>query len=98
MGLDSLAGQQSESVSRGKSTHIKFWNPRVAQEGDDIPEGNEHFHKQDYYDAAKQLRDMYGPAMNIPIGEFMVAAVAAENGDSDPLEELFGTIVDDSEE
>lgn len=95
MGLDSLAGQESESVSRGKSTHIKFWNPRSAVVGEDIPEDNEHLHKQDYYDAAKRLRDMYGPAVNIPVGEFMVAAVEAEEGNPEPLRELFETIADE---
>lgn len=101
MGLDSLTGGGQEQVSRGKSTHIKFWNPRVAQsieddpEDPDIAEGNEHLHKQEYYDAAKELRDMYGPNINVAVGEFLAAAVEAEKGNTGALQELFETIADD---
>jgi hypothetical protein len=94
MGLGDLTpDQEDDGTSRGKSTHIKFWNPRLAEVGGDIPDDNEHLHQQEFYDAAKRLREMYGPSINVPVGRFLVAAVEAEENDNtEPLEELFEQI------
>ena len=91
MGLGDFAPEgEEDSSGAGKSTYITFKNPRTA----DISEGSEHRHKQDYYDAVQQLRNMLGQDINVPIGEFAVAAVAAENGDPDKLEALFDRLVE----
>lgn len=90
-GLDDLTPDSEESSAGGKSTHIKFWNPRNA--ADEISEGTEHRHKQEYYDAAQDLRGMLGQNINVPVGEFLVAARDAEkHGDTENLEELFETL------
>lgn len=86
-GLDELTPDSDESSAGGKSTHIKFWNPRNASE--EIADGTEHRHKQQYYDAAQRLRDMVGQNINVPVGEFMHALVEAEaNGNYDPGQQL----------
>lgn len=79
-GLDELTPDSEESSAGGKSTHIKFWNPRNA--ADEIPEGSEHRHEQEFYDAAQRLRDMVGQNINVPIGKFMHALVEAEANDN----------------
>lgn len=90
-GLADLTPDSDESSSGGKSTHIKFWNPRNA--ADEISEGTDHRHKQEYYDAAQDLRSMLGQNINVPVGEFLVAARDAEkHGDTENLEELFETL------
>lgn len=90
-GLADLTPDSDESSSGGKSTHIKFWNPRNA--ADEISENTEHRHKQEYYDAAQDLRNMLGQNINVPVGKFLVAARDAEkHGDNEALEELFQTI------
>jgi hypothetical protein len=95
MGLGDLTPDSGESSSGGKSTHIKFWNPRNA--GDEISEGTEHRHKQEYYDAAQRLREMLGQNINVPVGEFLVAVVEAEQNENfEPLRELFNTITSDA--
>lgn len=86
-GLDDLTPDSDESSAGGKSTHIKFWNPQNA--ADDISDNTSHRHKQEYYDAAQRLRDMIGQNINVPVGEFMVALVAAEaNDDYEPGQQL----------
>lgn len=86
MGLSSLTPESEEQSSgAGKTTYVTFKNPRTA----DISEGSEHRHKQEYYDSVQELRNMLGQDINVPIGEFAAAAVAAENGDPEPLEDLF---------
>lgn len=86
-GLDDLTPDSEDSSAGGKSTHVKFWNPRNA--ADEISDGTEHRHKQEYYDAVQRLRDMIGQNINVPIGEFVDALVAAEaDGDYEPGQEL----------
>lgn len=93
-GLSDLTPDSGESSSGGKSTHIKFWNPRNA--ADEISEGAEHRHDQQYYDAAQDLRNMLGQNINVPVGEFLVAARDAEkHGDTERLQELFNTLAGD---
>lgn len=75
-GLQDLTPDSEESSSGGKSTHVKFWNPRNA--ADEISEGTEHRNKQEYYDAAQELRNMFKQNINVPVGEFLVAAADAE--------------------
>jgi hypothetical protein len=75
-GLDELTPDGEDSSSGGKTTHVKYLNPRNAS--DDIAEGTEHRHKQKYYDAAQELRHMFGQNINTVVGEFMVAAADAE--------------------
>lgn len=95
MGLGDLTPDSGESSSGGKSTHIKFWNPRNA--GDEISDGTEHRHQQQYYDAAQRLREMLGQNINVPVGEFLVAVVEAEQNENfEPLRELFNTITEDA--
>lgn len=97
MGLESLTPDSSDSSSGGKSTHIKYWNPRTA--ADEISEGTEERYKQEYYDAVQELRSMLGQNLNIPIGEFAVALVEAEKRSNyDQLMELFVTLGPDNEE
>lgn len=86
-GLSDLTPDSSESSSGGKSTHIKFWNPRNA--ADEISEGTEDRHKQEYYDSAQELRNMISQNINIPVGEFLHALVEAEKRDNyEPGQEL----------
>lgn len=80
MGLGDLTPDNAESTSGGKSTHIKFWNPRNA--GDEISDGTEHRHKQQYYDSAQELRNMISQDINVPVGEFLHALVEAEKRDN----------------
>lgn len=94
MGLGDLTPESSESSSGGKSTHIKFWNPRNA--ADEISEGTEHRHQQEFYDSAQELRSMLGQNINVPVGKFLNAVVEAEKrGNNEPLEELFETLAAD---
>lgn len=96
MGLGDLTPESDESSSGGKSTHIKFWNPRNA--ADEIPEGTEHRHEQEFYDAAQELRNMLGQNINVPVGKFLVAVVEAEKRENyEPLRDLFNTLGPDEE-
>lgn len=95
MGLGDLTPESGESSSGGKSTHIKFWNPRNA--ADEISEGTDHRHQQEFYDAAQELRNMLGQNINVPVGKFLYAVVQAEkHGNNEPLEELFETLAADA--
>ena len=86
-GLRDLTPDDSDSGGGGKSTHIKFWNARNA--ADEISDGAQERHKQQYYDAAKDMRNMVGQNINIPVGEFLVALRNAEkNGDYEKGQEL----------
>lgn len=86
MGLGDFSPEgEDDSSGTNKSTYITFKNPRTA----DISEGSEHRHKQDYYDAAQKMRSMLGQDINVPVGEFLKAAVEAEDGNTEPLENLF---------
>lgn len=92
MGLGSFSNQEEESSSSNQSTYVTFKNPRTA----DVSEDSAHRHKQEYYDAIQDLRDMLGQDMNVPIGEFAAAAVEAEqDGDTERLEELFDQIANE---
>lgn len=91
MGLGSFSGDDEESSSTNQSTYITFKNPRTA----DISDGSQHRHKQEYYDAAKELRNALGQDINVPVGEFMVAAVEADEGDTERLNELFEQLAED---
>jgi len=88
MGLGSFTNQDEESSSANQSTYVTFKNPRTS----DISEGSEHRHKQDYYDAVKSLRDKLGQDINVVMGEFAVAADAADEGDTSKLEQLFNQL------
>lgn len=95
MALGDLTPEGDDSGGGGgKSTHIAFMNPRVAGVGEDgeISEDEAYRHKQEYYDAAKELRNKFGPDINVPVGRFCHAAVEAEKGNTGPLEELFEDI------
>ena len=97
MGLESLTPDSGESSSGGKSTHIKYWNPRTA--ADEISEGTEDRYKQEYYDGVQELRSMLGQNLNIPIGEFVVALVEAEKrNDYEKLMSLFVTLGPEDQE
>lgn len=94
MGLGNLTpDSDEESSSSGKSTYITFQNPRSA----DVSEGSAHRHKQEYYDAAKSLRNKMGQDINVVVGEFMAAADEADEGDPERLRELFNTLTSDDE-
>lgn len=96
-GLADLTPDSDESSSGGKSTHIKFWNPRNA--ADEISEGTEHRHDQNYYDAAQELRNMVGQNINVPVGEFIHALVQAEkHGNYEPGQELANNLFTPDEE
>lgn len=97
MGLDSLTPDSGESSSGGKSTHIKYWNPRTA--ADEISDGTEDRYKQEYYDGVQELRSMLGQNLNIPVGEFVVALVEAEKRNNyDDLMSLFVTLGPEDQE
>lgn len=93
MGLGDITPDSDESSSGGKSTHIKFWNPRNA--ADEISEGTEHRHQQEFYDSAQDLRNMVGQNINVPVGKFLHALKEAEkNNNTEPLEQLFEQIAE----
>lgn len=85
MGLGEFTSEDDDSSSGNQSTYITFKNPRQT----DISEGSEHRHKQDYYDAAQDMRNALGQDINVPVGEFLVAATEAEEGNTEPLNDLF---------
>jgi hypothetical protein len=90
-GLGDLTPDDAEQSSGGKSTHIKFWNPTNASE--EISDGTEHRHKQEYYDAAQDLRNMVSQDINVPVGEFLVALRDAEkHGEYERGQELANTV------
>lgn len=91
MGLGNFTSQEDESSSANKSTYVTFKNPRTA----DISEGSEHRHKEEYYDAVQELRNKLGQDINVPVGEFAVAAVKADDGDTEKLNELFERLAGD---
>ena len=89
MGLGNFAQtDDEESSGANKSTYITFKNPTTA----DVNEKAQHRHKQDYYDAAKQLRDLLGQDINVLVGDFLVAASQADDGDTEALSQLFEQI------
>lgn len=93
MGLGDFSTQEEETSSESQSTYVSFKNmghPEV-----EVSEGSEHRHKQDYFDAVQWFRDRLGQDINVPFGEFAVAARKAEEED-DPsaLQELFDRIVE----
>lgn len=91
MGLGELAPSDDGDSGGNQSTYVTFKNP--AHPDVDIDEDDEIRHKQEYYDAVQQLRDMMGQNINVAFGEFAAAAVEAEkNGNPEPLEELFNTL------
>lgn len=86
MGFDNFRADDGEESSGGnKSTYVTFKNPSVA----DVPEDSAHRHKQEYYDAAKAIRDRLGQDINVLFGEFAAAAQKADEGDPEQLKELF---------
>lgn len=86
MGLGNFSpDDDEEATSSNQSTYVTFKNKRAT----DVSEGSAHRHKQEYYDAIKEMRDALGQDINVPIGEFAVAAVEADEGNTEPLEELF---------
>lgn len=85
MGLGSFTSEQEEGSAANQSTYITFKNPDQVE----ISEGSEHRHQQDYYDAAKTMRNRLGQDINVPVGEFLVAAVEADEGNTERLNELF---------
>jgi hypothetical protein len=91
MGLGNFASDDEESSSGNKSTYVTWKNPTKA----DISEGSEHRHKQDYYDAVKDIRGRLGQDINVLFGEFAVAANEADNGNPEHLEELFNDLTSD---
>lgn len=92
MGLGSFTTQDDDESSGGnKSTYVTFKNPSVA----DVSEGSEHRHQQEYYDAVKQMRNQLGQDINVPFGEFAVAAVEADKGDTEKLNELFSNLTEE---
>jgi len=94
MGLGSFTEEgEEESSSANKSTYVTFKNPTQA----DVNEKSAHRHKQEYYDAAKFLRNKLGQDVNVLVGEFMVAAEEAESGDAERLEGLFNRLAGDEE-
>lgn len=91
MGLGNFASNDSdESGGQNKSTYITFKNPRTA----DVSEDSAHRHEQEYYDAAKRMRDMLGQDINVPVGEFLAAAVENEEGNPERLQELFNELTE----
>lgn len=92
MGLGELSPEGTEESSGGnQSTYVTFKNASHPEV--DLDEGNEHRHKQEYYDAVQRLRDIMGRDINVAIGEFAAAAIEAEkNGNSEPLEDLFNKL------
>lgn len=91
MGLGNVTDTSSEETSGNKSTYITFKNPRQAE----INDQSEHRHQQEYYDAAKEMRQMIGQNINVVVGEFLAAAVAAENGNPEPLSDLFSDLTEE---
>lgn len=86
MGFEDFASDDDgESSGANKSTYVTFKNPTTA----DVPDNAAHRHKQEYYDATKSIRDRLGQDINVMFGDFANAAVKAEEGDPEPLKELF---------
>lgn len=94
MGLDSFTSDDEESSSTGQSTYVTFNNPRAT----DISEGSEHRHKQKYYDAVQALRNKLGQDINVLAGELFHAANEADEGNTEPLNELFSELAEEGGE
>lgn len=93
MGLGDFSTQEEETSSESQSTYVSFKNPGHPEV--DISENSEHRHKQDYFDAVQWFRDALGQDINVPFGEFAVAARKAdEEGDPSDLQELFERITE----
>lgn len=92
MGLGDLSPETEESGGGGsQSTYVTFKNP--SHPDVELDDDDAHRHKQEYYDAVQDLREIMGRNINVAFGEFAVAAVAAEkDGDTEPLEALFNEI------
>lgn len=93
MGIQGFSSGEEEQEEEGQSTYVTFKNPGHGEV--DISEGSEHRHKQEYYDAVQWFRDKLGQDINVPFGEFAVAARQAdEDGDPSGLQELFDRITE----
>lgn len=92
MGLADLSPETEEADTGGsQSTYVTFKNPDHPEV--EIDEDSSHRHKTQYYKAVQRLRDIMGRDINVAFGEFAVAAVASnDDGDTEPLEELFNEI------
>lgn len=93
MGLGDFTNQEEETSSESQSTYVSFKNP--AHPEVEISENSEHRHKQEYFDAVQWFRDKLGQDINVPFGEFAIAARQAdEDGDPEALQELFERIAE----
>lgn len=91
MGLGDLSPEDTGSTGGNQSTYVTFKNP--SHDEVELDDNNAHRHEQDYFDAIQQLRDIMGRDINVAIGRFAAAAVAAEkDGENDKLEQLFSEI------
>jgi hypothetical protein len=89
MGLGDLSPETEESDDGGsQSTYVTFKNPDHPEV--EIDESDAHRHQPEYYKSIQRLRDIMGRNINVAIGEFAAAAVAAhDEGDDEPLQQLF---------
>jgi len=93
MGIQGFSSGEEEEKSESQSTYVTFKNP--GHPDVDISDNSEHRHQQEYYDAVQWFRDKLGQDINVPFGEFAVAAQEAElNNDPEPLKELFDEITE----
>lgn len=93
MGIQGFTSGEEPEQEESQSTYVTFKNP--GHEEVDVSEGSEHRHKQGYFDAVQWFRDKLGQDINVPFGEFAVAARAAEeDGDPTQLKELFDQITE----
>lgn len=93
MGLGDFSTQEEETSSESQSTYVSFKNPEHPEQ--EISDNSKHRHKQEYFDAVQWFRDKLGQDINVPFGEFAVAARKADQ-DDDPsdLQELFERIAE----
>lgn len=93
MGIQGFSSGEEQDESESQSTYVTFKNPGHPEV--EITEDTEHRHKQEYYDAVQWFRDKLGQDINVPFGEFAVAAQEADlNGNPEPLQQLFDEIVE----
>lgn len=87
MGLNDIESSSGGSSSASKSTMVQFKNP----DHDEV-EAQEGYQSADWYAAVRWLRKSTEGEPQVVLGNFAHAAQEADDGNTEPLRELFSEI------
>lgn len=91
MGVGSFTSDDDDSTGGKQKTYITWKNPNHPD--NDLDEDDPR-HSAEFFKAVNTLRDQLGQDINALFGEFAAAAVEADEGDEERLQELFARITE----